>query len=281
MSGIEVWYYGNGNGSINENDVPTTGNYICGQVEVTGVIVTPANTGIVVGNTKQLTANVQPTNATNKNITWSSSNNNIATVDNNGLVTALSVGDVIISATTQEGNFTDICNVSVQSSTVAVTGVSVSPTNTDIMVGNTKQLVPKVTPTNATNTNVTWSSSNSTIAKVDAGGVVTAVAPGVATITVTTVDGGFNATCRVTVKSASGIDNADSDNLMIYPNPAQDILYVVLDGALKVEIYNTVGDKVLDTFDTDAISVSYLPSGIYIVKITTDRGIYSTKFIKE
>ncbi|HEX8530838.1 MAG TPA: PA14 domain-containing protein, partial [Cytophagales bacterium] len=82
---------------------------------------------------------------------------------------------------------------------VAVTGVSVSPASASVPVGDTRQLAATVSPANATNQNVSWSSSNPSVATVNAAGLVTAVASGSATITVTTQDGGFTATTAVTV----------------------------------------------------------------------------------
>ena len=85
--------------------------------------------------------------------------------------------------------------------TVAVTGVTLDPTSTTLTVGNTETLTATVTPTNATNKSVTWSSSDTNVATVS-NGVVTAVAPGTATITATTTDGSYTATCTVTVNAA-------------------------------------------------------------------------------
>ena len=82
---------------------------------------------------------------------------------------------------------------------VNVTGVTVDPTEWTLTVGETKELTATVTPDNATNKNVTWSSNKESVATVDEDGVVAAVSPGTATITVTTKDGGFTATCDVTV----------------------------------------------------------------------------------
>jgi uncharacterized protein YjdB len=82
---------------------------------------------------------------------------------------------------------------------VVVTGVSVSPTSASIVRGGTQQLTATVSPTNATNTSVTWTSSNTSIATVSSSGLVTAIAAGAATITVKTVDQGKTATCAITV----------------------------------------------------------------------------------
>lgn len=147
----------------------------------------------------QLEATVAPANATNKNVTWSSSNPAVASVDENGLVHAEAEGGpVTITATTEDGSKTAECTVVVTAGVVSVTGVTIKESTT-ITRGETETLVPVIAPANATNTNVTWSTSNADVATVDENGVVTAVAVGSATITVTTEDQGLMDTCAVTV----------------------------------------------------------------------------------
>ena len=96
-------------------------------------------------------------------------------------------------------------SLTVNAVTVPVTGVSLNKSETTLTVGGTAQLTATVTPTNATNQNVTWESSNPSVATVDESGKVTAVAPGEATITVTTADGNHAATCAVIVHTATTI----------------------------------------------------------------------------
>ncbi|MBF7126596.1 Ig-like domain-containing protein [Pediococcus pentosaceus] len=91
----------------------------------------------------------------------------------------------------------------VPADTVAVTGVTVDPTTANIEVGKTTKLAATVVPDNATNKSVTYKSSNEKIATVAENGTVTAVAEGSADITITTADGGFNASCAVTVTGAA------------------------------------------------------------------------------
>jgi uncharacterized protein YjdB len=177
-------------------------------VAVTGVTVSPTTATLNVGTTQQLTATVSPANATNKNVTWSSGNAGIASVSTSGLVTAVAPGSVTITVTTQDGNKTAASSIIVNATNVAVTGVTVSPATASINVGATQQLTATVAPSNATNKNVTWSSSNAGIASVSTSGLVTGVAAGSATITVTTQDGNKTATSTITVTTASATNLA-------------------------------------------------------------------------
>ena len=169
-----------------------------GVQDVTGVKLNKNTTTIKVGGTETLTATVEPANATNQAVTWSSDNISVATVDANGLVTAVAEGSATITVTTEDGSKTASCTVTVTTATVPVTGVTLDPTSLTLDVNQTAPLTATITPSDATNQNVTWTSDNPSVATVS-GGVVTAVAPGEATITATTADGGFAATCTVTV----------------------------------------------------------------------------------
>jgi len=173
-------------------------------VHPTSVSVAPAAASAVVGGTTQLSATVLPSNTTNPSVTWSSSNTAIATVNASGLVTGVAAGTAVITATTVDGALTSTSNVTV--STVAVTGVSVSPATFSLSIAGNKQLTPAIVPANASNKNVTYTSSNTAIATVSASGLVTGVAAGTATITVKTVDGNFTATSAVTVTSTPPFD---------------------------------------------------------------------------
>lgn len=365
-------------------------------VAVTGVTVTPASASLAVGQTVNLDEAVQPSNATNQSVTWSSSNTSVATVDANGVVTGNAVGTAIITATTADGGFTDTANITVsggstvdlsaihdaylqgtggtlfnnadlrvesgnrtsylmfdlggvsgniteatlelsvgndngsgtinihlgnsnnwtegtlsnsnkptagallgslnatyaigQSYTwtldasqlssgtllslivsasggndvsfasdehanaslhpvlsistsgdpqvVPVTGVSVTPTSGSIEVGQTIDLNETVSPSNATDPSVVWSSSNSSIASVSSSGLVTGVAVGTATITVTTNDGGFTASSAITVSaSPSGQAPYGGTNR-------------TLPGLIEAEDYDTGGEGVA-YHDTD------------------------------
>ena len=169
-------------------------------VSVADVSLNESSATLTVGDTLQLTATVSPSNATNKNVTWSSSNTTYATVSNSGLVTAKKAGSATITVTTQDGSFTDTCTLTINSATVAVTGVTLNENSLTLTENSSDTLIATVVPSNATNKSVTWTSSNTSVATVSSGGVVTAVSEGSATITVRTADGNRTATCSITVK---------------------------------------------------------------------------------
>ena len=168
-------------------------------VAVTGVTLNKSNTTIYTGRTETLTATIQPADATNKAITWTSSNTNVASV-NNGVVTGVSVGTATITVKTTDGGFTATCTVKVEEAPIVhPTGVSISKTSINLQVGGSETLTATVTPADANNKNVTWSTSDATVAAVDKNGKVTGIKAGNATITATTEDGSKTATCAVTV----------------------------------------------------------------------------------
>lgn len=174
---------------------------IASSIPVTGVTVSPTTGSITVGGAAlELTATVAPEDATNKSVTWSSSDDTVATVSATGEVTAVGAGSATITVTTVDGSFTASCTVTVSAATVAVTGVTVSPKTDSLAVGDADiTLTATIAPENATNQNVTWSSSSDLIATVSDAGVVHAVGAGEATITVTTEDGSFTDTSIITI----------------------------------------------------------------------------------
>ena len=170
------------------------------EIKVTGVKLNKSETSLLVGGNETLTATVLPEDATNQNVTWKSDKPEIATVDANGKVTAVKVGEATITVTTEDGGKTATCKVTVSETSVAVTGVTLNKTALTLNIGASETLSATVAPADATNKKVTWKSSDAAVATVDTNGKVTAVKAGEATTTVTTEDGGKTATCKVTVK---------------------------------------------------------------------------------
>jgi len=172
-------------------------------VSVTGVTISQATASMIVGNTLTLFSAISPVEATNRNVTWSSSDTRVATISPGGAVTGIADGTATITATTSDGGLTATCKVTVTSTAVSVTGVIISQPTASIVVGSTLNLFSTISPSGATNQNVKWSSSNTAAAAVSQGGVVTGVGVGTATITVTAADGGFPATCIMNVTATA------------------------------------------------------------------------------
>ena len=150
-----------------------------------------------VGGSGILTPEVGPDTADNRNVIWSTSNSNVAIVVN-GTVTAVGPGTATITATAADGSGVS-ANCVVTVSKVSVESVTLSSRALTLNVGGSSILTATVTPDNVEDRSVVWMSSDSRVATV-VDGVVTAVGPGTATITVSTVDGGKTATCTVTVR---------------------------------------------------------------------------------
>ena len=159
---------------------------------------------MTVGQTAEFTAKVNPSFASIKDVTWTSSNPTVASV-HNGHVEALSEGSTVISVRANQGGYTVRSYIMVKgSSTVHVTGLSVEPKQMTLYVGDEGLITPTVTPQNASVKDVTWSTSAANIATVQ-DGVVKALAVGTTYITAKTVDGGISGqnfktdNCKVTV----------------------------------------------------------------------------------
>ena len=168
-------------------------------VNVENVSLSKTELTLTEGEIATLTAVVSPSNATNKNVSWHSSDESVATVSN-GRVTALKAGSAVITVTAEDGGKTAICQVSVKPKIVIVQSVSLNKSSITLTEGESTTLTAVVSPSNATNKNVRWSSSDASVASV-VNGKVTALKAGSSTIKVTTEDGGLTASCQVVVKS--------------------------------------------------------------------------------
>jgi len=188
-----------------------------GIIPVTGVRLANRNLtnnslALELGETETLTATVSPRDATNKNVTWATSDPSVATV-REGTVSAKSPGEAIIMViAAADGTMTDSCVVTVEGRlpAVAVSGVSLDKSSLSLAVGESETLTATVSPGNATRKHVTWTTSNSSVATVSDSGTVTAVKEGTATITVTTADRDIRDSCLVTVSSGSSPGGIDS-----------------------------------------------------------------------
>jgi|GEM_PF-969054 len=236
---------------------------------VTSVSLDKSTITINAGDTDELNAIVGPEDATDKSVVWSSNNENIATVDENGVVTGVSKGTATITITTTSGSKTATCTVTVN---VAVESVVLNKTTTSIDPGKSETLIATISPSEATVKTVTWTSSDTKIATVTSGGAVNAIKAGMATITVTTADGGYKATCEVTVnqtvtsvsldKTTLAINAGDSEELSVNINPS--------DATDKSVVWVSSNDSIA-TVDDNGV-VTGVAKGTATITVTTISG---------
>lgn len=170
-------------------------------IEVAEVVLNAADITLNVEDTFKLEATVNPDNATDKTITWTSSDETVATVDEEGLVAAIAEGEAIITATANN-EVTGKCNVTVLGNStnpgvIEVKSISLNKTELNLNINDSEKLIATVKPDNATDKTVVWTSSDDTIATVDENGLVTGVSEGKAVITATA--GEYSVECEVTV----------------------------------------------------------------------------------
>ena len=150
---------------------------------------------MVLNQTRQLQVKITPSDTTNKNVQWTSSNNSVATVDSNGVVTSKNSGSTIITATTHNGLKTEFF-IEVET---PVTNITLNSNEINLNPGGTFKLDATVNPSNASNKNIKWISANESIATVDQSGNVTADVAGTTYISAVSADGKVVATCTVNV----------------------------------------------------------------------------------
>ena len=165
------------------------------EVAVSSVSVSPSSVELAVGESTRLSATVSPADAKDKTVTWSTSSASVATVSPSGEVTAVAVGSANITASA--GGKSAVCKVTVVNPTVSVSSVTLDKERLDLTVGGTAKLTATVSPSDASDKNVTWESSDATVATVDKDGNVKALKGG--TSTVTAKAGGKSASALVDV----------------------------------------------------------------------------------
>lgn len=211
--------------------------------------------------TLQLTATLAPDTTTDKTVTWTSSETNVATVDENGLVKAILAGKTTITATAA-GGAKATCALTVTAKFIEIETFAVSPEATTVELGKNLRLSAIITPYNATNKATAWSSDNEAVATVDGSGLVRGASLGTANITATAKNG-MTSTCVITVIPATvGIAGVDGDE----------------SSEVKTEGSNIVapaGSKVYD-INGRRVAASNLAAGIYVV-ITPDGKAHKVK----
>ena len=207
--GTTISYTVGTSGYITETDSFVSGNtdysraIILTAIAVTGVSLNKNTLTLSANANETLIATVTPSDALNKSVTWSSSDTDVATVNQSGKVTAKATGTATITVTTSDGGYTANCAVTVSAETISVSSIEVSPKSLSMEPGGTHTLTATVYPSDATNKHVFWGSSDSSVATVNAtSGNVTAVGVGTTTIICTSnSDQSITDTCVVTVSS--------------------------------------------------------------------------------
>ncbi len=243
-------------------------------IHVTGVSLNKANTTILNGNSEQLTATISPSNATDQSISWTSSDNAVATVTG-GLVVGVGDGSATVTVTTADGSFTASCGITITSVSEAVTGVTLDITSTTINATETVQLTETIVPVDATNQNVTWASDDEAVATVSSAGLVTAVAGGTAVITVTSVDGLFTDTCTLTVLEAVTGVTLDITSTTI--NAAETVQLTATIAPVSASNQNVTwvsGDEFVATVSATGL-VTGVSGGTTTIAVTTADGGFS------
>ena len=169
-------------------------------IKISSVSVSENSMIVTEGDINKLQITISPEKATNKNVTWKSSNASVVFVDKNGEIVANKAGSATITVTTEEGNKTATCDVTVEPKTVEPTSILLNIESVELIEGDSKLLTYVVEPSNASNKNVKWESSDASIVSVDQKGKITAKKAGNATITVTSELGNRSVTCSVIVE---------------------------------------------------------------------------------
>lgn len=252
-------------------------------VKVTDISLSESSVSNVVGETRVLTATIQPTNATNKAVLWRTGNESYATVDQTGTVTAVAPGQTDITATTVDGGYSAVCRINVIAAIIRVTGVSINGESAiDMDVGNTVQLTAAVTPADATLKDVLWRTSDGNVLTVSETGLVSCVGAGSATITVTTNDGGFTDSVSVRATnpniSVTGVAwAADSPAVVNAGHQAQTSIVITPADATNQKVsYNSSNPEAV-TVDTNGVIYGQA-AGTSTITATTDDGGFAASF---
>ncbi len=198
------------------NGISATAEVTVRPIEVTGVTVSSLSgeTTMKVGDALALSASVNPDNATYNSVTWSSSDETVATVDSEGNVKGIVPGDVTVTATAVNGVSGSI---ELKVLPIPVESITITPSSIESQPGNTYQLTVVVLPENASDKTLVWSSSDENVASVSDSGLVTVIAVGVAVITAEAADGsGVKAICTMSVVTGIAEIIGESSSVAVY-----------------------------------------------------------------
>lgn len=266
-------------GIVEESQIPDI------KISVTGVSLDKTSVTLGIGQSIVLIPIINPKDAVNKAVTWSSSSS-AADVDQSGLVTGKSTGTAVVTVRTVDGNYTASCIVQVKDDS-HVTGVSLDKTSASVETGKSIVLKASVSPKEAANKKVTWSSSSPDVASVDANGTVCAKKKGSSLVTVRTDEGGYTASCLVTVtdkmdespavlslrlnKSSLSIKVGNIHRLVPVATPghAKDLNIIWKSDNPNAAVVTADG-RVIGIYEGEAVITAYTADGKYLAKCVVD-----------
>ncbi len=241
---------------------------------VSSVSVNKKELSLYIGESESLTATVLPSDASDKSVTWTSSNAAVAGVSADGKVTANKAGTAVVTVKTVDGGCQATCTVTVKQH---VSSVSVNKKELSLYIGESESLTATVLPSDASDKSVTWTSSNAAVAGVSADGKVTANKAGTAVVTVKTVDGGCQATCTVTVKQHVSSVSVNKKELSLYIGESESLTATVLpsDASDKSVTWTSSNAAVAGVSADGKVTANKAGTAVITVK-TVDGGCQAT-----
>ena len=235
-------------------------------IHVTAMTIDKDTVSLPVGKKDTLTARILPAEALNKKVTWTSTNPSFAAVerltDTTAVVTGKTVGVAMIVGETEDGNFKDTCYIYVRNA-VELKAIKLDKQKIRLKLNTTDTLAVAFSPANASDQRVKFLSADTSIATVDANGVIKGLKTGTIYVSVTSLEGGFKDSCEVTVydpnpniETAAGVNIWSAENgLRVQSDKARTLAVYSISGALYSK-ETVVGDRFIA-----------LPSGLYIVTL--------------
>ena len=235
-------------------------------IHVTAMTIDKDTVSLPVGKKDTLTARILPAEALNKKVTWTSTNPSFAAVerltDTTAVVTGKTVGVAMIVGETEDGNFKDTCYIYVRNA-VELKAIKLDKQKIRLKLNTTDTLAVAFSPANASDQRVKFLSADTSIATVDANGVIKGLKTGTVYVSVTSLEGGFKDSCEVTVydpspnvETATGVNIWSAENgLRVQSDKARTLAVYSISGALYRK-ETVVGDRFIA-----------LPSGLYIVTL--------------
>lgn len=259
----------------------TVGNY---SLKLKGVKITTEYSVLPIGSSKQVVAVFEPSNASNKSVTWSSSNTKVATINGSGLIKAVGVGNATITVKSADGGFTDTLIIEVANPTniIEEKGISFASSTYSIAVNGTVTLNPTITPSNATFKTVSFTSSDPSIATVDANGVVKGLKKGKVTITAITNRNQVKASVTVNVNEVF-VTSAKLNTTSIEINKGSTYTLVsdiLPSNATNKKVTWSSSDNNIATVDANGIVTGKSTGTVTITVKTSDGSKTATSVVK-